>query len=107
MADTAAKGNMQERAPVIVVMGAVQLSLGMILFTRGSRVVAAAQLSLLALVEPMLAPLWAWLIVAEVPAPATVFGGLVILSAVAVQVLLSHRRRAPLDGRPHLPRPQA
>jgi drug/metabolite transporter, DME family len=79
--------------PVIVFMGAVQLSLGMILFTRGSRTVPAAQLSLLALIEPTLGPLWAWLIVAEVPVPATIIGGGVILSAVAVQVLLSSRRR--------------
>ncbi|HUF45138.1 MAG TPA: DMT family transporter [Aestuariivirgaceae bacterium] len=79
--------------PLVLVMGAVQLSLGMILFTRGSRTVPAAQLSLLALAEPMLAPLWAWLVVAEVPAPATVAGGVVILSAIAVQVLLLTRRR--------------
>jgi drug/metabolite transporter, DME family len=79
--------------PVIVFMGAVQLSLGMILFTRGSRTVPAAQLSLLALIEPTLGPLWAWLVVAEVPVPATLIGGGVILAAVAVQVLLSSRRR--------------
>jgi drug/metabolite transporter, DME family len=79
--------------PVVAFMGAVQLSLGMILFTRGSRTVPAAQLALLALIEPMLGPLWAWLVVAEVPALATVVGGAVILSAVAVQVLLSNRRR--------------
>jgi drug/metabolite transporter (DMT)-like permease len=79
--------------PLVLVMGAVQLSLGMILFTRGSRSVPAAQLALLALIEPMLGPLWAWLVVSEVPAAATVVGGAVILSAIAVQVLLSGRRR--------------
>jgi drug/metabolite transporter, DME family len=78
--------------PIIVFMGAVQLSLGMILFTRGSRTVPAAQLTLLALIEPTLSPVWAWLFVAEVPLPATIVGGGVILAAVAVQVLLSSRR---------------
>jgi len=78
---------------LIIVMGAVQLSLGMILFTRASRTVPAAQLALLALIEPMLGPLWVWLVVAEVPAAATVIGGGVILSAVAIQVLLSSGRR--------------
>jgi drug/metabolite transporter, DME family len=82
-----------DNLPVVAFMGAVQLALGMILFTRGSRTVPAAQLSLLALAEPTLGPLWAWLVVAEVPAPATLIGGAVILSAVAVQVLLSGRGR--------------
>ena len=77
---------------LVFVMGAVQLSLGMILFTRGSRSVPAVQLSLLALIEPVLGPLWAWLAVSEVPAVATVVGGAVILSAVAVQVLISNAR---------------
>ncbi len=43
----------------IFVMGAIQLTLGLILFTVGSRSVPAAQLSLIALVEPTLSPLWA------------------------------------------------
>ena len=43
-------------------MGAVQLTLGLILFTIGSRSVPAAQLSLIALVEPVLSPLWAWFV---------------------------------------------
>lgn len=78
--------------PFVFLMGSVQLALGMILFTRGSRTVPAAQLSLLALIEPPLAPTWAWLAVGEVPAPATILGGTVLISAVAVQVLLSTRR---------------
>lgn len=78
--------------PLVILMGTVQISLGMILFTRGSRTVPAAQLSLLALIEPALAPTWAWLAVGEVPATATILGGTVLISAVAVQVLLSTRR---------------
>jgi drug/metabolite transporter (DMT)-like permease len=82
-----------DNVPPVVFMGVVQLSLGMILFTRGSRGVPAAQLVLLTLIEPILGPVWAWLVVGEVPAAATVVGGGVILSAIAVQVLLSGRRR--------------
>lgn len=78
--------------PLVIVMGAVQLSLGMILFTRGSRSVRAAELSLLALAEPTLAPIWAFLAVGEVPALATVLGGVVIMSAITIQVLLTARR---------------
>jgi drug/metabolite transporter (DMT)-like permease len=73
----------------VFVMGAVQLTLGLILFTIGSRSVPAAQLSLIALVEPILSPLWAWLVVSELPPIWTFVGGAVILSAIALQALFS------------------
>jgi drug/metabolite transporter (DMT)-like permease len=73
----------------VFVMGAIQLTLGLILFTVGSRSVPAAQLSLIALVEPTLSPLWAWLAASELPPIWTFAGGAVILSAIVVQTLFS------------------
>lgn len=78
---------------ICVLMGAVQLTLGLLLFTLASRSVPAAQLSLLALVEPTLSPLWAWLVARELPPLVTFVGGAVILLAIAVQALFSARRR--------------
>ena len=46
-------------------MGAVLLALGMVLYTLGSRVVPAAELTLLSMVEVMLGPLWVWLFLGE------------------------------------------
>lgn len=74
---------------VITLMGAVQLTLGLILFTIGSRSVPAAQLSLIALVEPVLSPLWAWLVVRELPPVWTFAGGAVIVAAIVIQALFS------------------
>ncbi|MBC8036700.1 MAG: EamA family transporter [Rhizobiales bacterium] len=74
---------------VIFVMGAVQLTLGLILFTVGSRSVPAAQLALIALVEPTLSPLWAWLAASELPPIWTFAGGAVILCAIVIQTLFS------------------
>lgn len=88
----------------VFVMGAVQLSLGLILFTIGSRSVPAAQLALIALVEPVLSPLWAWAVSRELPPVWTFVGGAVIVGAIAIQALFSaypddrrHARRR--DGR--------
>lgn len=78
----------------IAVMGVVQLSIGLILFTLGSRSVPAAQLSLIALIEPTLSPLWAWLVAAEVPPVWTFAGGAVILSAIVIQALFSATRES-------------
>lgn len=78
---------------MVVIMGAVQLTLGLVLFTFGSRRVPAGQLALIALIEPTLSPLWAWLVANELPPWPTFAGGAVILSAIAVQALFSARGR--------------
>lgn len=76
-----------------VLMGAVQLTLGLVLFTIGSRSVPAAQLSLIALVEPVLSPLWAWLVSSELPPIWTFMGGAVIVGAIVIQALFATRDR--------------
>jgi drug/metabolite transporter (DMT)-like permease len=83
----------------VFVMGAVQLTLGLILFTIGSRSVPAAQLSLIALVEPTLSPIWAWLVASELPPVWTFLGGAVILLAIAIQALFSATGETPHAAR--------
>ncbi len=81
-------------AGAVVIMGAIQLTLGLILFTIGSRSVPAAQLSLIALVEPVLSPLWAWLVANELPPISTFAGGAVIVAAIVIQALFSAARES-------------
>jgi len=81
-------------AGIIFIMGAVQLTLGLVLFTVGSRSVPAAQLSLIALVEPTLSPLWAWLVANELPPIWTFIGGAVIVAAIVIQALFSATRNS-------------
>ena len=94
------------------IMGAVQLTLGLILFTIGSRSVPAAQLALIALVEPTLSPLWAWLASGELPPIWTFIGGAVIVAAIVIQALFAtrnkrHARPARIErtGQPAFDRP--
>ena len=68
-----------------VFLGVVQIGIGGILFAIAARTVPAAQLTLYALLEPVLQPLWTWLGVGEVPAGATFIGGAIILVAVLLQ----------------------
>ncbi len=76
----------------IFIMGAVQLTLGLILFTTASRSVPSAQLALLALVEPTLAPLWAWLASGELPPVSTFAGGAIIMLAIVFLVVANSGR---------------
>lgn len=72
---------------VAAAAGAVLLGGGMMLYTLGSRVVPAAELTLLSMIEVMLAPVWAWALLSEAASPATLAGGAIILGAVALNAL--------------------
>jgi drug/metabolite transporter (DMT)-like permease len=73
------------------VMGIVQIGCGLVAFTAGSRHVPAADLALLAQTEVVLSPVWAWLVVGEVPAFWTMVGGTMVLAAVTLQALAGAR----------------
>jgi len=66
-------------------MGAVQLGAPYYLFSRGLRSVSVQEAALIALIEPVLNPLWVALIVGEMPSKATVWGGAMILLGLGVR----------------------
>ena len=74
-------------------MGAVLLALGLALYTLGSRVVPAAELTLLSMAEVLLAPVWVWLVLGETAAGSTLAGGALVLAAIAGNALSGMRRR--------------
>jgi DME family drug/metabolite transporter len=76
-----------------VIMGVVQMSAGMVLFTKGSRLVPAAELTLLSLTEVVLAPIWVWLWIGEVPRLWTLLGGAVVLAAIIGHAITGMRRK--------------
>ncbi|HMO08849.1 MAG TPA: DMT family transporter [Paracoccaceae bacterium] len=74
-------------------MGAFLIALGMFLYTLGSRVLPAAELTLLSMVEVLLAPIWAFAVLGEQASAATLVGGAVVLAAVAINALSGVARR--------------
>ncbi|WP_439139344.1 DMT family transporter [Roseicyclus sp.] len=75
-------------------MGAVTLAGGMVLYSLGSRVVPAAELTLISLLEVMLAPLLVWLVIGETASHATMLGGIFVLGAVLLNTT-GRTRHAP------------
>lgn len=78
---------------IAMAMGAVILACGMALYTLGSRVIPAAELTLLSMVEVMLAPIWVWLFLGETASVGTFVGGGILLAAVAFNALSGARRK--------------
>ena len=73
-------------------MGVVQLGGGLVLYTRASRHLPAAELQLVATAELVMAPLWVWVGVREAPGAATLVGGALIILAILAQALGSRDR---------------
>jgi drug/metabolite transporter (DMT)-like permease len=72
-------------------MGPVQLAIPLVLFARSARYIQAATLSLIALLDAVLNPFWAWLGAGEIPTLYAVIGGAIILVAVAMSIIAGQR----------------
>ena len=80
--------------------GALVLSLGLVLFSRGSSVVPAATLIMLAQTETIAAPIWAWVFFNETTTLAVLAGGALILTGVVLQAVDGARASAAQAPRP-------
>jgi DME family drug/metabolite transporter len=72
---------------VIAFLGLFQIGFAYAFLVRGVRRVPAFEVSLLLLAEPVLNPVWAWLIHGERPTPWALLGGVVIITATVVMAM--------------------
>jgi len=70
---------------LLAALGVGQIGLGLIFLTIGARLIPAAEVALITLLEIVLGPLWVWLVQSEQPSAATLAGGAIVLGAVALQ----------------------
>ena len=85
---------------LVLFLGIVQLGVSYVLFVRGLAVVPAAEASLLGMLEPMFNPLWAFLGLGERPSAWALFGGAIVLSAVAGRTVFGWRAGDPATPSP-------
>jgi drug/metabolite transporter, DME family len=83
---------------LLAYLGVFQLGLSYLLFTRGLERTPAVEASLLVLLEPVLNPIWTFLLAGERPGPWAMAGGAIVLAATAwrtlAPALLASRARA-------------
>jgi drug/metabolite transporter (DMT)-like permease len=79
---------------LLAALGIGQIGLGLVLLTIGGRLIPAAEVALITLLEVVLGPLWVWIFLSEQPGAATLAGGAIVLGAVAVQALGGEERAA-------------
>jgi drug/metabolite transporter, DME family len=71
---------------LLALMGPLQLSIPLIWYAKGAKAVPAVTLTLVAMLDVVLNPLWSWLGVGEVPTKSAFIGGAIIVGAVVISI---------------------
>lgn len=77
---------------LLALLGFFQLGLPCMLLVIAARQLSATEVALLALLEVVLGPLWAWLGAGEIATSSALFGGALVLSALLFNELVAARR---------------
>ena len=78
---------------LLFVFGALNLGLGLSLFVTGVRLIPAALAALVGTIEPVLGPIWVWLVHGEIPSTRTLLGGSVVFLALLVHLVFEWLRQ--------------
>ena len=78
----------------ILLLGVVFAPIATCLIATGPRYITSAEVSLLLLLEAVLAPILAWLILFEIPHSSTIYGGLIVLSVLIVSNIIALRQNS-------------
>ncbi len=72
-------------------LGVLQLGVPYVFIARAVPHLRALEVALFMLIEPVLNPVWAWLVHGETPGPATLVGGALILGATVLRSVVDAR----------------
>ncbi|MDR3335622.1 MAG: DMT family transporter [Treponema sp.] len=78
----------------VIFLGVIQVGIATVLFSFGIKSVTAVESMLIAMVEPVLNPLWVFLVTGEKPSLSALAGGAIIVSAVIASSIIGKRREA-------------
>jgi drug/metabolite transporter (DMT)-like permease len=77
---------------ILVYLGVVQIALAYLFLTSALALLPAFEASVILLVEPVLSPLWAWIIHGEKPGAWALAGGAILVLATTTQTIVDARR---------------
>ena len=76
----------------ISALGIFQVGFSYVLFSYGIKRVTAINANLIAMIEPVMNPVWVLLVIGEIPTINTIIGGAIIIAAVTAASIVSAKR---------------
>ncbi len=76
----------------LLVLGPGQLAAGLLLYMASLKYIPAGRAALIGLLDPVLGPIWVWLVDGEKPGDLTLLGGAIVIGSAALNVWLDSRR---------------
>ena len=78
---------------LLAALGSVVMPIPLAIFTVAPKLIPAAEVSLIMLLETFLAPLWVWLVIGQRPAGETVLGGGLLVTTLVVHALVGWKEQ--------------
>lgn len=76
----------------LTILGIVQIGVAYVFFYAGRQIVSSIDASILSLIEPLLNPIWVFLLIGEQPTYYAIAGMVLILSAQVLNIYLEYRQ---------------
>jgi len=82
---------------ILLYMGIFQIGLSFLIFSHAIKYVPALESVLIQTFDPLLNPIWVWLIIGEAPGRWAIFGGIIVVGAVTVRSIICNKK-APVEA---------
>jgi drug/metabolite transporter (DMT)-like permease len=76
---------------IIVFMGGVLTPLSRAFIGMGTKILPSVEVALLTIIEPVLAPIWVWILMDEKPQINTLMGGAIIVTTLIVHSMMAYK----------------
>ena len=83
---------------IVMIMGLLISPISRVLLGTGAKYINASEVSLLMLIETIMAPIWVWIFLDEVPSSYTFIGGSIIVITLVINSLYTLKRENKLPN---------
>lgn len=78
---------------MVAYLGIFQIGLAYAVFTYSIKRIEGIEAALIAMIEPVMNPIWVYFGYGERPSTFAILGGLIILATIAIRTIITERKR--------------